>query len=75
MEKKKISNLISNNNIDSIINRCMELNAYGAKLLGSGGCGFILIMCNESSKNKIKSEFEDKILDFKFESNGATRII
>lgn len=75
MEKKKISDLISNSNIDSIINRCMELNAYGAKLLGSGGCGFILVMCNESSKSKIQSEFKDIILDFKFESNGVTRII
>ena len=74
-EKKKISDLISNNNIDSIINRCMELNAYGAKLLGSGGCGFILVMCNESSKSKIQSEFKDIILDFKFENNGVTRII
>jgi len=75
MEKKSISNLISNNNIDIIIDRCMSLNAYGAKLLGSGGCGFILVMCDELSKNKIKSEFQDKILEFKFENNGVSRII
>lgn len=75
MEKKKISNLISNDKIDSIADRCMELGAYGVKLLGSGGCGFILVMCNENSKVKIIDEFNDRILDFQFESSGVTDIV
>lgn len=75
MEKKKISNLISNQNIDSIVDRCMELGAYGCKLLGSGGCGFILVICNHKIKEKIESEFNNKILNFKFENEGVSTIL
>ena len=74
-EKKSISSLISNTNIDMIISRCMELGAYGTKLLGSGGCGFILVMCDSHTRKKISDEFENKILEFKFESDGVSRII
>lgn len=74
-EKRKISKLISNNNIDMIIEKCMFLGAYGAKLLGSGGCGFILVMCDKNTKEKIEEIFRNKILNFKFEKTGVATVL
>lgn len=75
IEKKNISPLISNDNINNIINKCISLGAYGAKLLGSGGSGFILVICNKKSKNKIYEVFKNNILDFKFENQGVNKIL
>jgi D-glycero-alpha-D-manno-heptose-7-phosphate kinase len=74
-EKKNISPIISNSNIDNIIDVCMSLGAYGAKLLGSGGCGFILVMCNKTTKVKIEEIFKNNIMEFKFEKEGVSRIL
>lgn len=69
--KMGISDLISTNKINNIINRVMELGAYGAKLLGAGGCGFILVIANEPTIFKIKQEFSSNIMDFKFDPDGS----
>ncbi len=74
-EKKNISPIISNNNIDNIIDTCMSLGAYGAKLLGSGGCGFVLVMCNKKVRVKIEETFKNNIMEFKFEKEGVSRIL
>jgi D-glycero-alpha-D-manno-heptose-7-phosphate kinase len=74
-EKKNISPLISNNNIDNIIDICMSFGAYGAKLLGSGGCGFVLVICNKNVKTKIVDTFKNNIMEFKFEKEGVSRIL
>jgi len=73
-EKEKISSLISTNEISEIINRVMGLGAYGAKLIGSGGCGFIMAICNPISKQKIKEQFPNLILDIKFDKQGVCQI-
>lgn len=72
LHKKKISEMISNPVIDEVINKVMDWGSYGAKLLGSGGTGFVCCICNSLVKNKILSEFGDKVLDFKFENKGLT---
>lgn len=73
-EKRKISPLISSEKIDAIINDLKNLGAYGSKLLGSGGCGFILTICNPTVKQKILQKYKNYILDFKFENNGVETI-
>jgi D-glycero-alpha-D-manno-heptose-7-phosphate kinase len=70
-EKKNISNLISSQKVDSIIDMSMSMGAYGAKLLGSGGCGFVLVLCDPRTKAKITEKFEDDVLDFKFDYDGV----
>jgi D-glycero-alpha-D-manno-heptose-7-phosphate kinase len=74
VSKNKISNLISTPKIDSIISDIMSLGSYGAKLLGSGGCGFILAMCDPITKVKIQEKYSEHILDFKFEKSGVSEI-
>lgn len=73
-EKRKISNLISTQKIDDIAQTIMSLGAYGIKLLGSGGCGFILVICDPHTKLKIANKFGHNTMDFKFDSQGVTEI-
>jgi D-glycero-alpha-D-manno-heptose-7-phosphate kinase len=42
-DKKRLSQDISNREIDALLNLAIGLGAYGGKLLGAGGCGFLLI--------------------------------
>ena len=72
LEKTKISNKISTDSVDQIIAKCMSLGAYGAKLLGAGGGGFALVICDPKVKKKIKEIFSESILDFDFDSEGAS---
>lgn len=71
-EKRKISSLISTKKIDKMIDRVMNMGAYGVKLLGSGGCGFLMVICDPTAKKKIVREFKDDILEFKFENRGTS---
>lgn len=73
-EKKQISNLISNDNVNEIENISMNNGAYGVKLLGAGGCGFVVIICNPRCKKKLKEIFKYNILDIKFSNFGTSRI-
>ncbi len=72
LEKSKLSSNISTQQVDSIISTCLKLGAYGAKLLGAGGCGFVLVICNPKIKRKITNVFKNSILDFNFDYNGAS---
>jgi D-glycero-alpha-D-manno-heptose-7-phosphate kinase len=71
-EKSKISNHVSTKSVDSIISTCMAAGAYGAKLLGAGGCGFVLVLCDPCVKKKISEIFIDSILEFDFDYSGAS---
>jgi D-glycero-alpha-D-manno-heptose-7-phosphate kinase len=73
-EKRNISKHITNKKIDDIINDLMSKGAYGAKLLGSGGCGFILCICNSHTKKILIEKYKQSIFDFKFESEGTKEI-
>ena len=46
----------------------------GMKLLGTGGCGFILCVCNPFVKNRLLEKYNGSILDFRFEKEGVTEI-
>lgn len=74
LEKSKISNNISTQSVNSIISSCMNAGAYGAKLLGAGGCGFVLVLCDPIVKKRICEIFSESILDFDFDYNGACSI-
>ncbi len=74
LEKSKISSHVSTKSVESIISSCMNAGAYGAKLLGAGGCGFVLVLCDPSVKKKISEIFADNILEFDFDYNGAYTI-
>lgn len=73
-EKNKISPLISTGKIGQIIDASMEMGAYGCKLLGAGGCGFVLVVCKPEIRHRFVKKFTDSILEFKFEDKAVSTI-
>jgi D-glycero-alpha-D-manno-heptose-7-phosphate kinase len=70
MLKKRLNASISSGDIDIMYDRCKSAGAYGAKLLGAGGGGYMLALID--SKRKIKHEFSDRIcLDVGISHEGA----
>jgi D-glycero-alpha-D-manno-heptose-7-phosphate kinase len=69
--KKKLSRKISNNTINKIYNKAIKYGAYGGKILGAGGGGFVFMICPKSKITSIKKHFKDQIIDFKFENKGT----
>ena len=70
--KKDLTQKVSNPKIENIYKFVIKNGAYGGKLLGAGGGGFILFLCNPQTKNKIKSKLKaNNIVDFKFEFSGS----
>ena len=74
LSKERISPYISNNKIKTIIDDIINMGAYGAKLLGSGGCGFVLAICDPIVKKNIIEKYKESILDFKIDKTGVTTI-
>ena len=74
-EKRKISNLISTSEVDNIINTVLTNGAYGAKLLGSGGCGFVCVVGPPNTINKINHMYKDRILNFEFDTEGSQTVL
>lgn len=74
LSKERISPYISNDKIKTIIDDVMNMGAYGAKLLGSGGCGFVCVICNPKVKEKIIEKYKSNIFDFNIDKTGVTTI-
>lgn len=70
-EKRNISPLISTKKIDAMVKTVIDMGAYGVKLLGSGGCGFLMVICNPTAKKKIVRKFKKDVLEFAFEDRGT----
>ena len=68
--KKQMSAEISSSDIDIMYDRCKDAGAYGAKLLGAGGGGYMLAITD--SKEMIRREFSDRTcLDVGISHEGA----
>ena len=72
LEKKSLSNSITNTNIDYIYNTAIKRGALGGKLLGAGGGGFFLFYAPHNKHNYIKKHLSKLIsIPFKFSSEGS----
>lgn len=68
--KRQMEEGITNTEIDSLYERCLDAGATGAKLLGAGGGGYMLALTD--NRNKLKAEFYDRVcLDVKVARDGA----
>lgn len=74
LNKEKISPLISIEKTKTIISDVMNMGAYGAKLLGSGGCGFILVISDPIVKQKILEKYNGSVLNILFSKTGISEI-
>jgi len=72
--KKKMAASITNRNIEKIYATAMKSGAYGGKVSGAGGGGFMVFTINPTRRiNLIKAldQFNGKVLNFHFSDNGC----
>lgn len=72
--KKKLSNKMSDPQINSLYEIGLKNGARGGKLLGSGGGGYILFFHSPKKRNQLKKALEDfggEVMNFKFEFDGT----
>ena len=68
--KKQMTEGISSEEIDSMYDRCQSAGAFGSKLLGAGGGGYMLAITD--SKSRIRQEFSNRTcLDVGISHEGA----
>jgi len=67
-----LSTKITTVHIDNLINTAKSAGAIGAKLLGAGGGGFVLLFAPPAKQKKIKEKLKKLLLvPFKFEDLGS----
>ena len=72
--KKKLSSLITNELINDVYQSALKKGAYGGKVLGAGGGGFLMLVVKPELKNIIIKNVESmgfKYYNFNFESKGT----
>ncbi len=73
-QKKKFSAKITNPLIDDMYNAAISAGAYGGKVSGAGGGGFMYFICQYDKKQAVAKALQKKggkITDFMFEPQGA----
>jgi D-glycero-alpha-D-manno-heptose-7-phosphate kinase len=72
LAKRSLDGGISNQEIDEMYQRGREAGAWGGKLLGAGGGGFMLFFAPPEAQAKIKEAFADRqILSVKLNAPGS----
>jgi len=62
----------TNDKVDKIINMAMQAGAYGAKVCGAGGSGFLLIICESQKQHFVREALSFLTeLNFNFEKEGS----
>ena len=72
-KKKKFNPLTTNTYIDALIEEAISNGAIGARLMGAGGGGHLLIYCKPDHEHKIRETLSQrgaKSLDFSFDFEG-----
>jgi len=70
--KKQFSDKISNPEIDEMYDKAMKAGAYGGKVIGAGGGGFLLVMFPAGKRAKVREALKDyKELPFRFTDSGS----
>lgn len=70
--KKSLSQNVSNNNIDNLVNYCKKNGAESVKLLGAGNGGFLLCLVKNRNKKKFMNNLKkNMIVPINFENLGS----
>lgn len=70
--KKKLSHQITNPQIDQAYDAAMSAGAFGGKLCGAGGGGFLMFFAPKETKEKIRSALKGLLeVEFRFENEGS----
>lgn len=71
MIKRNISHLVSSSEVDKVYSKCIELGAFGGKLLGSGKSGFLFVILPEEKKEDFMAKIGHKCLPVKVNFDGS----
>lgn len=74
LQKRNLSNKISNAEIDKIYEKTLTEGAFGGKLLGAGGTGFLYLICEPKNKRRIIDSLGLYSLDFGISWEGSKLI-
>ena len=70
--KTELASGISNPVINNYYNKALKYGAWGGKILGAGGGGFLMIFCEPGKQDKVKSALSElKCLPIKLEPQGS----
>lgn len=73
--KKRVSNSISNSEIDRVYDLAIANGAYSGKVSGAGGGGFMFFMVNPTKKLQLIRELnkqQGKVINFQFVKEGTS---
>lgn len=76
--KKRTSNIISNVELEKVINLALRSGAEGVKVSGAGGGGFLLLYCNPKNRDKLicaMNELEGRIYPVGISTKGVESYI
>ncbi len=72
IEKKKLTDNISNNYINELYDTARRAGAAGGKISGAGGGGFLLLYCSPERQNQVRKALDSlRELPFHFERDGS----
>ena len=72
MAKRSLENTVSNSEIDDLYRAGLEAGAWGGKLLGAGGGGFVVFVAPPESHAAIRSTMASRyLLDIKLNAPGS----
>lgn len=78
IEKKKISDKMSNGEIDKWYEKALANGALGGKLMGAGGGGFLLFCAENGKRKHLRTTMEAeglRYMDFKFDWEGSKELV
>jgi D-glycero-alpha-D-manno-heptose-7-phosphate kinase len=76
LSKKGLSNKVSNSKIDFYYEEALKNGAYGGKILGAGGGGFLFLIAPKNNHAKIiKALNKLEIVNFNFEPIGTRTLL
>ena len=73
LSKKKFTPKMTNTHIDELYDVALQNGAIGGKLLGAGGGGYLLLLCEFDKRHILAQKLEEhggKVVNFAFEFNG-----
>ncbi len=72
--KKSLADEVSNENLDSLVNKGLKLGAGGCKLLGAGGGGFMLFLVDPDNQDKFikKMSVSHHAMKLRVDNVGST---
>ena len=72
LEKRSLSHLVTNDEIDSIYSQALKAGALGGKLIGAGGGGMLLLYVPSTFQHSVKQALKDLIhIPFQFDPLGS----